>query len=170
MNESYGIPEVSDLHVDCRFSRLIHQSRDFDVFHPYLRPLYVNNGVNTVAGGDGRFFSTLGRYNSGSGGNAAVVDRNQQRQKPDDTKGDLIAAQSNGIFSRFRHTPLFAQISLVMALGLGAFWLFPIGFDRLFPLNTGGPNNSYRQRLIGAGLSLLGLGCLSVLLAIILTV
>lgn len=67
----------------------------------------------------------------------------------------------NSLFGRFCHLNLYAQIGLIVVLGVIAYWCAPIGLDRFFPL--GGK----RQILIGVILSICGWGSLVVILLII---
>jgi hypothetical protein len=102
--------------------------------------------------------------NGGIRGNAAVVQSPQQQRRANDAQDKLYTTEHDGIFSRFRHAPLFAQVGLLVVLGFAAFQLCPVGFDGILPVA-----NRVGRRLWSAIL-LLAFGLLSLfaLLGIIL--
>lgn len=83
-----------------------------------------------------------------------------ERQKAD---GDLTAVQPYSFLRRIRHTPLLAQISLIVVLGIVAFELIPIGLDRLRPINR----NARPRPITGLCLSFLGFGCFGLIFLLI---
>lgn len=81
-----------------------------------------------------------------------IIQSQEQTQGPNKAQNGLNLIKLYGVFSGFRHAPLFAQIGLVMILGMITLGLGPVGIGRLFPVWRD-------QRRIWSGLlfSLLGL-------------
>lgn len=65
---------------------------------------------------------------------ASIVERPEQQGGANYAEANLNLVGEQSVFGRFRHIPLYAQIGLVMVLGLGAMGLGPIGLGRLFPV------------------------------------
>lgn len=112
-------------------------------------------GVN---GGDCSGAAVLGGFVSGIGGFAGIVDGKRQPKDSDNTNNYLDFVDIYRIFGSFRHAPLFAQVSLIMGLGVLTFGLGPVGVGRLWPIRGD-------RRRLGSGLlysfaGLIGFGLL----------
>lgn len=116
-----------------------------------------------------------GGCNGGICGAAIEVKTPKEGEKSTYSYSNLNPIQPNGFFGGIGHASLFAQIGFIMALSFATFHFIPVGFDRLFPLNSDRVRNRNvqgwrRSRWRGAWLSLIGWGSLGLLIGIILSV
>lgn len=111
------------------------------------------------------------RLDSGISSFAIKTNGDDKSDKASNAQNYLNAVEVHGLFGSIRHADLLTQVSLIMALGLGAIGLIPFGFCRLFLISeSNGTDDRYRKRLAGFFLGLTGLGCFGLLSAIILSV
>lgn len=102
-------------------------------------------------------YASVGGIASGDGRPPSEIEGNEEGHSASHPEPRLNAAERDGFFRGFRHAPLLAQIGLVMATGLAAFGLTPVGIGLLLD----------RKRRAACGALAVGLSSLGVLLTII---
>lgn len=126
--------------------------------------------IGCTNGGSNRLLTGLGGFPREVSGSTIQVERVKKSEKAGGANDDLGPIQLDGTFGRLGHAPLLAQVGFLVTLSFIAFQLVPIGLGFLFPLDADRPCNGdwKRRRLIGLGLTLLGLCILGFVFALIL--
>lgn len=123
---------------------------------------YEHIGALDMSGRNLRKASTLFSGTSGIYGGLSTSDRKSQRNEQNKTpycgQDCLPSIEYDGIFRSLRHSPLLAQIGLIVILGLLAFGVGPIGIVLLlFPLNPKSKDRPTAWFLSGLGFLSFGL-------------
>jgi len=119
--------------------------------HAQSRPMRCDKFLPGQIEGSGR----------GDRGLPVVIERPNKESGASDAQPHLPLAKGDSVFSRFRHAPLFAQIGLFVALGLGAMGIGPIGLIHLFP--AGSP----RRWITGLLYAAVGVGSYAMILCLL---